>query len=202
MNLAIVLVHNKGDQGNFDQIETLKPLINKITEQNVDDEGNSFETYHYELQGISQPHELRLYQIIPFGVKEPSNFNDIDSYNVIYRKGDEDKTGDHPRFFNWGLKRATDYGADVVIHVDDPTTFSVKDINSQLPQLADKQNTTEFAEIPTGKMSTLKLLTEVGQLDEAKLISEAVDDLKVSIVDAGLEVATVSIDSIKEVKNG
>lgn len=198
MNLAIVLTHNLGDQGNFDQIETLKPLITKITDQNVDSDGNPFETYHYELTGISQLHELRLYQIVPFGVTEPSNFNDIDSHNVIYRKGDEDKTGDHPRFFNWGLKRATDYGADVVIHLDDPTTFSVKDIDSQLPQLADKKTKTEFAELPSGKMSTLKLLKEVGQLDEAKPISEAVDDLKVSIADAGLD----TVIQVKEVKNG
>lgn len=132
MNLAIVLVHNKGDQGNFDQIETLKPLITKITEQNVDEEGNSFETYHYELQGISQPHELRLYQIIPFGVKEPTNFNDIDSHNVIYRKGDEDKVGDHPRFYNWGLKRSTDYGADYTYIIQDVSQFDPVSINDQL----------------------------------------------------------------------
>lgn len=198
MKLAIVLTHNKGDQGNFDQIETLKPLITKITEQNVDNEGNPFETYHYELTGISQPHELRLYQIIPFGVTEPSNFNDIDSHNVIYRLGDEDKTGDHPRFFNWGLKRATDYGVDVVIHVDDDKSFSVKDINSQLPKLTNAQDKTEFIEVPSGKMSTLKLLREVGQLDESKSKLNAVNDLKGRIANKGLDTVIV----VKGVKNG
>lgn len=136
MNLAVVIVHNKGDVENAAQIEALKPLIEKQTETH--DEFNEsgevvgqFETYYYTIKGLPG-HEVKFYQIVPFGVTKPANFDAIDSHKVMYGKGDEDKTGDHPRFFNWGLKRATDYGADIVIHLDDYTKLDISDIEKQL----------------------------------------------------------------------
>lgn len=181
MNIAIVLVHNKGDKANSQQIETLKPLITKITDTHneFDDKGNiigTSETYHYELIGLSIPHEAKFYQIVPFGVDPPANFDDIDSHNVLYRNGDEDKTGDHPRFFNWGLKRGTDYGADIVIQITDPTSFDPKTISTKLTTLEDKTNNTELIADPEGRYGTLKLLTDIGQLDESKSVAVALTD--------------------------
>jgi hypothetical protein len=140
MNLAIVIVHNKGDIGNQAQIEALKPFITKITDVNTqyDEQGKAigtFDTYHYEVTGLSIPHTLRLYQVVPYGVKESSNFYDIDSHNVLYRKGDEDKTGDHPQFFNWGVKRGTDYGADYVIYLPDISKFTKNKLQTLLGQI-------------------------------------------------------------------
>lgn len=136
MKLSIIICHNKGDVQNAAQIEVLKPLIEKQTE--LHDEFNEagevigqFETYYYTIKGLPG-YRVKFYQIIPFGVTPPSNLYDIDSHKVFYGKGDEDKTGDHPRFFNWGLKRATDYGADEVIHLGDYSKFSVNAIASAL----------------------------------------------------------------------
>lgn len=136
MNLAVVLVHNKGDLENAAQIEALKPLIEKQTEihDELDQDGNvigQFETYYYTLIGLPD-HQVKFYQIIPFGVTSPPNKDDIDSYKVFYGKGDEDKTGDHPRFYNWGLKRAAGYGADVVLHLDDHTKFDLDDLEKEI----------------------------------------------------------------------
>ena len=140
VKLAIVIIHNKGDVGNVAQINTLKPFITKITDINTqyDEGGNpvgTFETYHYEIKNLPIQHELKFYQIVPFGVTPPSNFYDIDSHNVLYRKGDEDKTGDHPQFFNWGVKRGTDYGADYVIYLPDVTQFTKNKLQTLLSQL-------------------------------------------------------------------
>jgi hypothetical protein len=130
--IGIVITHNKVD--NAAQIEALKPLIEKQTEQHngLDEDGNEiiWETYYYTIKGLE--HKVKFYQIIPYGVTPPANLDEIDSHKVFYGEGDEDKTGDHPRFFNWGLKRATDYGADFVVHLKDYTKFDVADIKKSI----------------------------------------------------------------------
>ena len=196
MKIALVIVHNKTNQENFNQIEAIKPLINKITDTNneFDDQGNiigTFNTYHYELVGISVTHEARFFQIIPFGVTSPTNLYDIDSHNVIYRLGDEDKTGDHSRFFNWGMKRATDYGAEVVVYIDDYTQLDFAKIILDIEKLADINDLTELVDAPEVTIGSLKLLKEVGQLDESKSKADAIVDLKQATIDAGLEVKEV-----------
>ena len=164
MNCAIVICHNKTPEANIAQIEALKPLIEKQSE--VHDELNEngevvgqFETYYYTLKGLDG-YKVKLYQILPYQPDNPrlaqglpyegvwpANANDIDSHRVAYGKGDEDKTGDHKRFQNWGLKRATDQGADVVIHLKDHTKFNVADLSSRLSNLP-KQ-----AQVPYGTIS-------------------------------------------------
>jgi len=191
MKLAIILTHNKTDAENIAQIEFLKPLIVKQTVFNdlYNDQGKvigQFETYYYTIKGLPTDYEVKFYQLLPYGVKEPPNFNDIDSHNVLYRKGDEDKTGDHPRFFNWGLKRGTDYGADIVIHLEDYSKFSIADLPFYLTSLIDPTDKTEFVETNSMKISTLKLLKEIGQLDETKSISQSIVDFKAKIIEKGL----------------
>lgn len=216
MNLALVLIHNKSDQENFDQIEALKPFITKITDtqDELDDQGNiigTFDTYHYELQGLDFPHELKIYQILPYQPNNPRlqqgfpyegvwpvNSYDIDSYKVAYGKGDEDKTGDHPRFFNWGLKRGTDYGAEIVIYLEDHGKLDISALKTQIKKLDDKNDPAEFAENDAAKITTLKMLEEVGQLDEVKTKEEALTEYKEKIVDKGNDV----IIEVKGVING
>lgn len=191
MKLAIVLIHNKGNLGNTLQIEVLKPLIEKQTvlhSGQVDFKGNTipdFETYYYTIKGLTIPHEAKFYQIVPFGVNPPTNLYDIDSYKVFYGKGDEDKVGDHPRFFNWGLKRGTDYEADIVLQLDDVASLDILNLPAKLNALIEPTNPTEFTEASYGRMATKKLLKEVGQLDEAKNFDAAIIDLKERVIKKG-----------------
>lgn len=182
MNIAIILVHNKREEENEAQIEYLKSLVNKITDINdqYDQEGNiigTYETYHYELEGLDG-YEVKFFQVIPFGVALPPNLYDIDSHKVFYGKGDEDKMGDHSRFFNWGLKRGTDYGAEAVVYLENPAKLSIQDLAIQLNSLVDPDDKHEFAEDANAKVASLKLLKEVGQLDEAKTKEQAITELK------------------------
>ncbi len=136
MNIAIVLTHNKTDTENATQISFLVPLIEKQIEvhNEFDDEGNiigQFNTYYYTIKGLIG-HDVKFYQIIPYGVTPPTNLYDIDSHKVFYGKGDEDKVGTHLRFYNWGLKRATDYGADVVVHLADETKLDIAQLSTDL----------------------------------------------------------------------
>lgn len=207
MNLAIVITHNKSDKENEAQIEFFKSLITKITDTYplLDDNGKqvgTYDTYHYEINTLPITHEAKFYQIVPFQPDNksnpykavlPANFNDIDAHNVQYGWGDEDKIGDHARFFNWGLKRGTDYGADIVIHIDDYKTLDFSSLTTDLQKLNDKNNPTELVDKPEVTIGTLKLLTDIGQLDETKTKSEAMIDLKTQIVDVGLEISEVKL---------
>lgn len=188
--IAIILVHNKSDVDNFNQIEIIKSLIEKksivhdiydpITKQPT---GSTFTTFYYTIKTLPITHEVLFYQIIPFGVIPPTNRDTIDSWKVYYAKGDEDKVGNHPRFFNWGLKRGTDYGADVVVYLDDIFMFNVINLKDSLDKLI---NNTELIETSFGKISSFKLLQEVGQLKENITITEAFTDLKQRLTQKGL----------------
>ena len=205
IKLAVILVHNKTDVENQNQIEFFKPLIQKQTVLNdqFDEAGNvigQFETYFYTLSAIPFEHELRFYQILPYqpnnprllegkpyeGVWPPNAYG-IDSHRVAYGKGDEDKTGDHPRFFNWGLKRGTDYGADIVINVDDYSKINWTKLLPKLQAISDPNDLTEFIDDTAVKVGSLKLLKEVGQLDEAKTKTQAFVDLKSRVTEKGFK---------------
>lgn len=183
MKLAIVIVHNKDDQKNFDQIEFIKSLIVKVTDVNneYDDDGQiigTYDTYHYEIKDSDIYSQVSIYQIFPFGVTPPSNKNDISSHNVYYGEGDEDKVGDHPLFFNWGVKRGTDYGADVVIYLEDHVTFDIESLYPDLEKLNDVSDTTEYIENSSCKIVSFKLLKEIGKINEHKPMSQSIADLK------------------------
>ena len=167
MNIALILTHNKPD--NFKQIEDLKVWLE--LKERVFEEGI---TYYYTFKN-NPNHEIHVYQISPHGVEPPANLYDIDSRKVFYGKGDEDKAADHPRFFNWGLKRAADYGADIAIHLEGKLN---------LEKLFTDVNKGDFVETEYGKISTAKLLREVGQLDETQ--TDTSSDFKARIVQKGL----------------
>lgn len=201
MNLAIVIVHNKTDLENVEQINTIDSLLTKITDTHILHKKNgeiekTFYTYHYEFKEIPDA-QVKIYQIVPYGVPIPSNFDLLDSHKVIYGAGDEDKTGDHPRFFNWGLKRATDYGADLVLHWDGKTSIDILELKKQIPQLIDKYNKKEYLESNFGQITTAKLLETVGQLQENGSKHQALLEYKNAMNTQGIE----QIDT-KGVKNG
>ncbi len=189
LNIAAIIIHNKTDAENIAQIDFLKPFIAKVTENHpsvTDPYGNvspAYDTYYYIIKGLAIEHKVKFYQIIPYGVKIPTNLDDIDSYKVYYGAGDEDKTADHPRFFNWGLKRATDYGADVVVYLEDYTKFTASRAATNIAKLV---NNVELVEATFGKIATLKLLKVVGQLKEDSPFASSLTDYKTRIIMKGL----------------
>jgi hypothetical protein len=174
MNIAITLVHNKSDQENFDQVEALKSMLELVEDPPfTDEEGNSYTTHHQQIKGLDIPHTVRIYQVVPFDKERPSNWGDINTGGIVdYLKGDEDKVGDHPRFFNWGLKRGTDNGAELSIYLEDVSKFNIKRLKAKLT------NDTDFDEDESCKIASVRLLREIGQLDERKARSEAISELK------------------------
>ena len=180
--LAFGLVHNQGVGANRRQIDDVLPLV--VT--HYEPPGSTADDYErtwYSIDGLLAAHEVRFYQAVPFGVPNPNNLDQLDSYKVFYGEGDEDKIGNHARFFNWLLKRGTDNGADTVIYVRNSAAFSVASLEAQLALLV---GNVVFAEPPWGKIGTLRLLREVGQLVENVDLDLAVDDLKLRITTAGL----------------
>ena len=198
MKIAVIVVHNKTDSENFNQIEVIKPFLEEATELLFENNDDGTKTpildevtglqrtrfLGYKVKGLNIDHVVNFYQIIPFGVTPPSNLHDIDSHKVYYGVGDEDKTGNHPRFFNWGLKRGTDYGADIAIYLDNILQFNATRARQALNKFT---NDTEFVEATFGKLGSVRLLREVGQLKEDRSLTEAFTDLKTRVVQKGLK---------------
>lgn len=177
LKLSITVVHDKTPQENEAQLRALLPLVVKITDPHTDpDTGETFDTYHYQLAGLSVPHEVRFYQVLPYGVAQPPSFYLLDSHNVLY--GPEDAQKGKARFFNWGLKRGADHGADVSLYLEDAGAFDPAGLEKTLEKLADKADAAEYAEHASGKLATAKLLKDVGQLDEEKGYSQAISEYK------------------------
>lgn len=172
-SLAITLVHNKTDAENEAQITALKALLTEVTDGPFTNEetGETWTTTHHEIIGLTIPHTVKVYQVIPFGVIPPANRGEINSGGMVYYGlGDEDKIGNHPRFFNWGLKRGTDYGADISLYLEDVSKFDITKLSTKFEKLIDKNDPMEFDEDVCGKLATVNLLKEKGQLDETKTI--------------------------------
>lgn len=195
MIIAIVIVHNKNAAGNRNQITALASHLTEVRETRLDENGAVIldeETGQpvqflvgYRIQGIVRDHLCHLYQIVPFGINPPSNLYLLDSYKVFYGAGDENKTGTHPRFFNWGLKRGIDHGADVVIYLSDLASLTISDLDDKAGRLADLLGTLIFTESTWGKMGHRRLLLRIGQLLEDRTFDQAVTELKARIAAQG-----------------
>lgn len=187
MKISITLVHNKTDAQNEAQITALASYLEEIVDGPFTDPetGESWTTTHHEIKGLNIPHEVKVYQIIPYGVTPPPSRYLINSGGIVqYGLGDEDKTGSHPRFFNWALKRGTDNGADISIYIEDITKISPVKARQALQKFT---NDTEFVEADFGKLASLRLLKQVGQLKEDKILNDAFIDLKSRVVEKGLK---------------
>lgn len=193
MKISISLIHDKPIMAqNEAQIEELKLHIETRFHEvpEYDEQGNLLEIIqvpYYAFKDLIEDHEVLIMHIIPFqpwnnsnpyNAEIPTNLYDLHTRNVQYGKGDEDKISNHSRFFNWSLKRGTDIGGEVLVYIEDITKFSFAKLQLKLSNILDKKNKTEFAEDDYGKIASLNLLTEIGQLDENKSLSEGIIDLK------------------------
>ena len=200
-NIAIVLIHNKSDSENSAQISTLLSLLSEQNEtiEWVDFDGKTVSATHvyYRFSDLLEPHRVDVYQVVPYGVIPPDNFYAVNSEVVYYYgAGNEDKIGDHPRFYNWALKKATyDSGftpaADLCIPVTDFSTF---DLNNISKCINDVSGNCVLDSYSWGKIihSDVQFLHDPREmvLDESKAIDIAFTDLESSITSTGLEVAT------------
>jgi len=165
MKIAIVLIHNTLD--NECQIDSLRSVLNLVEEVHED-----YIDYHYSIDGLNQ--DIKLYQTVPFGVERPSNMDSLISYNVLYGAGDEDKTGDNPRFLNWAIKRAFDQGNDLVVY-----------FKTNLNNLAEVIDLIDGDVVIEEEGYTIftKAIKEIGQLNENLTGDESILDLKIRIGD-------------------
>lgn len=194
MKLTIVLVHNKGDKGNTAQIEALKTMLDRSTEylDGQDEETgeiipNAYTREVFKLKDLPVDHELFIKQIIPYGVTPPENRDEINNGGMVYYgEGDEDKIGDHPRFFNWAMSRGMNDGADVVLYLEDVLELDMTRLSTKLSALRSTKNKTEFVEDTYGKMATQKLYSKVSRLDETKQLSEAITEMKADVEEKGM----------------
>lgn len=191
MTIAVTIVHNKTDQENEAQITALSSLLEVAFDifDETDEQGNvigQIQVPYHKIIGLDIDHRVKVFQVIPFGVTSPPSIYAINSGGIVYYGvGDENKVGTHPRFFNWGLKRGTDNGAEIAVYLQDPASLTGTKARQALAKL---RNDTEFVEESWGKIATLRLLKEVGQLKEDRTFSEAVTDYKGRISQGGLKI--------------
>ena len=183
MNLAICLIHNRTALQNRGQITAIADLV----VSNYLPLGSTSEEYderYYTIAGLAVPHVTKFYQVLPFGVNRPNNMETLDSHNVIYGARDENKTGTHPRFRNWSIKRACDHGADVVALVTDHAQFTVAGLTLQIARLVDRR----LLVLPLwGLAVSCRLFPLIGQFREDLNAVDALADLRARILAAGWE---------------
>lgn len=189
INITIVLIHNKSEKDNLAQIEALKSHLLLLTDHHEEQDPNGnlqkYDTYHYEIKGLKIPHNVKFFQLIPFGVTvDHETLYSIDSYKVFYGRGDEDKIGWHPRFFNHAMRFPIDsMAADVVIHLHDHKTFNIKDLEKHLQKLETHHMTSHS----WGHITKKEILIHVGEVDEEKPLEEGMKRFKNKIVQKGLK---------------
>ena len=121
----------------------------------------------------------------------PSNLYLLNSHKVFYcpsidlRTDGRLFTNNHPRFFNWGLKRSTDYGAHATMFIKNYQTFDTTDLEFYLNELEDPDSKIEFVEKPSYNLASLRSLKEVGQLDESIPLPQAFSGYKNRIIQRG-----------------
>lgn len=189
MNISITLVHNKTDAENEAQIQALSSHLKQVTSGTFTDPstGQTYTITHHEIKNLNISHQVKVYQVIPYGVTPPPSRYLINSGGLVYYGNDNtDKIGEHPRFFNWGLKRGTDNGADISIYLTDVSQFSAQKLSGHITAITKTPDPTGFIEDAYGKVATLKVLKTVGQLKENMTFSQAVSDLKTRITQKGL----------------
>jgi hypothetical protein len=151
----------------------------------------SFSTRQREVNGKLILEETNDYEKnLKSGDYLPSNLYELKSRVVIYcpsqdtRKDGRPFISEHPRFFNWALKRGFDNGAEISIYLQDPSALTGTKARQALQKLV---NNTEFVEESWGKIGTLKLLKQIGQLKEDRSFAEAITDFKARVTQGGLK---------------
>ena len=183
MNLAICLIHNRNAAANRNQITAIADLVvsNYLPLGSTSEE---YEERYYTIAGLTVPHVANFYQVVPFGASRPNNMGTLDSHNVLYGARDEDKIGTHPRFRNWPIKRACEYGADVVALVTDHAQFTVAGLALQIARLVDRR----LLVLPLwGLAVSCRLFPLIGQFREDLNAVDALADLRARILAAGWE---------------
>lgn len=189
LKIAITIIHNKPGQQNNAQIAQVLNFItlNEEVKQtpDIDENGNPIirdiieYTYTAPILG-DIPHEVRFFQIVPYGGSKPNDWSLLMKAGgcggVLYGEGDNDKVGNHPRFFNWGFKRAVDYGADISIYLDDLKKLKLQDLPFIINSLEDPTDPLDFYDLDI--VAVHKRQLRKGQLDETKGIDEAFVEYK------------------------
>jgi len=195
MLLALGLIHNKTPAANRNQINALAAVAVRHV---LDTNGQEFDPsvqddvaisrVYYTIAGLSTQHEVTFFQVLPTGVNQPNNFYALDVVNVQYSPVDNaDKTGSHPRFWNWLIKRPVDYGADICAIVTDHLQFTVAGLQIQINRLVDRRM---LVRPLWGIACSSRLLREVFPdlvrdrqplLREDLSFSDALDDLRARI---------------------
>src|SRR3972149_6402119 len=132
LRVALVLIHDKGVIRNATEIAFVQNRTAvRYLDTGLPDPENPTETIKYAyrvIPALARPHELVCFQAVPQGVNIPANIETIEpSFKVYYGP---DQPSQQRRFFNWGLKRATDYGAEAVAFLDRTSGFSAGDLAS------------------------------------------------------------------------
>lgn len=180
LRLAITLVHNKSNAENEAQISTILGLVDRHTQESTETvrdrtivenkEGTTeevlgpeyqatFYTYYYTFKAITEPHEVRFYHVVPHGKAIPSNIDQLDGAKVYYGPefADTEKT-----YFDWGLKRGTNNGADVSIYVEDLSKLDFKKLLPKMEKVKDKQDPTEFLQEAGAKIANVEYFKKGG----------------------------------------
>lgn len=164
MNIVLVLIHNKGDQGNSQQIID---LLSQLTPKNAN-------ASTYSMTGVLN-HTFSVIQIVPNGVNVPSNYQNIKTISSIQYGSDRPNTTGV--YFNWVIRQALDLEADVVCYVSNAAEFTKVNVSAAETKLTTYHflNNEPFGKVITS--SWVKVVKE--KFDDTKSLVELIEIYKV-----------------------
>jgi len=160
------------------------PLLDENGDPMIEDGNPVYVQRAYRVfPGLARRHEIVCFQVVPQRTRRPANMDAVEpSIKVIFNEGGvNDQPSNVRRFFNWGLKRATDYGADVVLFLDNAAGFSEGDAETVL----------DFSERGWGRLVRAEVQRRLGA-DRQQVLREnlsttaAYADLRARIDEEGL----------------
>jgi hypothetical protein len=186
MKIALVIVHNGTSLANSSKVSTLAGQVEykTITVDVYKDSKLAKQVTRdcYVIPTLDIPHEVYVFQVVPYGKNPPANLTNLISRIVAYGQNDQDKTDIQPRFFNWAMSRAGEIAADLILYIDDLGSFTVSDLKTQLGLLTGK---VKLIEKTWGKLISGDVLKIIGKLKEDSAVTDSWTDLKDRLVAAG-----------------
>lgn len=195
ITIAVTIAHTGTDVENEAQLQALlshvQTVYETVTWDTYDEAGEvtgqeSAQVPHYEISNAQREHRVIFFQVVPYGKTKPASYdlflNAEGCGGVLY--GPEDAQRGANRFFNWGLKRGVDRGADIAIFLSDPASFTPLKLRNAL---ADLKESSGLVERTWGRIVTKRALREIGQLREDRTLAQAMSDYKARLTAGGLE---------------
>lgn len=185
MNISIVIIHDKTDTVNEQQIsDLLDNMTYHVDEtQNTSSKGEALTKVekYYTADDVTESHKIRIVQLLPDGKTQPTSFDTIDSQKVQFGESVAEV-----KMYNEGLVKSTIRESDAALILTDIDEIDFTDLVTKGLTLGNKNTKKQLSEPAYGKMFSRYAIEAIGFLDDTKTLSNAIADYKTKLTNRGM----------------